>query len=1180
MLLQTSTANGGSSSRSMLYQNTIAVAIEMARDQTLNFTASCIRHGVRMADYGKDGGAVHERVAACRDRIAELGLLERDLSRPIDRRLVDEVRSRLNVSVADAAAAVHATGNVDAACESVRERLAGTGHICTRQEAVTKPRSRAEHELMVRLQPLLRLKNVSPSLKTIGVALAMCREPSLDVDACCIAHGIPQQGKVALDRVASVRDRILALGVLSKLEAEIAAEEEGKVAGSSSDTASEAVGSAGGGAEGGFVTTETAHGGAAAADALVVEALPEEEQVWLSRMRERIGFRKPAVHGGKICLPSVETVAAAVEVCRTNQYDLDFDDLQRRFGIKVTWSHMWDVADRIKRLGLLEVGREALGVEPNEHDPTLLRSLQLRLYWHPPPNLDNLAVALDLHLDASLDLVTCGVWRRLDVGRIGGLHRQKAIERLREGLRKLEPPLNSYVDDTAVEKVRAFVKRSGMSIPKVAVAANAIAKFGVSDPVGACNAIRAAEGLPPIEDAEASREDAEDEDDAKGGERGTPTREQPPPISDELLAELQRRVATRLKRHLHLLPAEKYFRAAADLCTPDVRDSHWRYIVDKDVVAVCSWHGIQLSGPGRREHLDRLRELRNHFRDFGPLEQLEEMLSARKQPQSAVDTTLYANLQLLLQTPTAMGGSASRPALALNTIGVAVAMCREPSLDVDACCIAHGICPTNRQTHERVSSVRDRIAELGLLERDLSRPIDRRLVDEVRSRLNVSVADAAAAVAKHGRNLRAACAEVGKQVELRGGDVARAELPTAVDGVKLYLSDRSPTGYLGVRKSQSGKFYECWGRLGSGAREGQGTRAAEARLTKIGTFDTAVAAAAAYAKHRATLPEGLAHADDDDAEGDANGGLTPDARGESGCHRRRQEPAEPAGLAREILRDNGESGLRQARRWLVRVHGQGDEVEEWVGYERMPAALLEEYEGAQQVAFNNSLEPSLKPGSEHSSGVYPCSVPVAAAERCADFLHANWSDGQLALGSAQKVWGWASYSKTLSAHDAENQRQNTLLFTHELLPSVQENMPGFAEIGASLTTWLNGWCAQRGRLPVELFYAHGLRQSPQTLSSTGFAVHQDTEDFDFIEYSIVVKLTADGPGEAPSRMRVVGADRYFEYGAAAGSSGLFLARLHHASVAPISRKEHLKIAFFFRSSSSAAGSVAAIEGTS
>ena len=58
-----------------------------------------------------------------------------------------------------------------------------------------------------------------------------------------------------------------------------------------------------------------------------------------------------------------------------------------------------------------------------------------------------------------------------------------------------------------------------------------------------------------------------------------------------------------------------------------------------------------------------------------------------------------------------------------------------------------------------------------------------------------------------------------------------------------------------------------------------------------------------------------------------------------------------------------------------------------------------------------------------------------------------------------------------------------------------------------------------------------------TLTSTGFDVHQDIEDYDFIEYTVVVKLTADLPGEPPSRMRVVGAPHHFQYGAAAGSAG-------------------------------------------
>ena len=49
-------------------------------------------------------------------------------------------------------------------------------------------------------------------------------------------------------------------------------------------------------------------------------------------------------------------------------------------------------------------------------------------------------------------------------------------------------------------------------------------------------------------------------------------------------------------------------------------------------------------------------------------------------------------------------------------------------------------------------------------------------------------------------------------------------------------------------------------------------------------------------------------------------------------------------------------------------------------------------------------------------------------------------------------------------------------------------------------------------------------------------------------------------------MRVVGAKRHFAYGGAAGAAGAFRARLFHASVAPKSEREHLKVAFFFRNS--------------
>ena len=94
--------------------------------------------------------------------------------------------------------------------------------------------------------------------------------------------------------------------------------------------------------------------------------------------------------------------------------------------------------------------------------------------------------------------------------------------------------------------------------------------------------------------------------------------------------------------------------------------------------------------------------------------------------------------------------------------------------------------------------------------------------------------------------------------------------------------------------------------------------------------------------------------------------------------------------------------------------------------------------------------------------------------------------------------------------------------------------------------------------------AHVLRQGPDSSSATSFDAHQDTEEHDFIEYTAIVKLTPDEPGELPSEMRVVGAPVHFKYGPKPGASGCFRARLYHASVLPASAREHLKIAFFFK----------------
>jgi hypothetical protein len=88
---------------------------------------------------------------------------------------------------------------------------------------------------------------------------------------------------------------------------------------------------------------------------------------------------------------------------------------------------------------------------------------------------------------------------------------------------------------------------------------------------------------------------------------------------------------------------------------------------------------------------------------------------------------------------------------------------------------------------------------------------------------------------------------------------------------------------------------------------------------------------------------------------------------------------------------------------------------------------------------------------------------------------------------------------------------------------------------------------------------HILRQGPATLSSTSFSAHQDTEQHDFIEYTAIIKLTPDEQGERPSAMRVVGAPCHFQYGPRAGACGCFRSRLYHASVIPLSEREHLDV---------------------
>ena len=83
--------------------------------------------------------------------------------------------------------------------------------------------------------------------------------------------------------------------------------------------------------------------------------------------------------------------------------------------------------------------------------------------------------------------------------------------------------------------------------------------------------------------------------------------ERPPPISDLLLEEIRRRVSLRLKRSEKYLAAPKFYRAAADLCSPPLRDEHWgkRSAHAHDMPKQCGAHAQQHArkrGAGTQAH--------------------------------------------------------------------------------------------------------------------------------------------------------------------------------------------------------------------------------------------------------------------------------------------------------------------------------------------------------------------------------------------------------------------------------------------------------------------------------------------------------------------------------------------------------------------------------------------------
>jgi len=749
LLLQTANGVGGHS-RSACALKTIAVAVEMLRVDKLNFTASCARHDIKDA-LGHSKQNIQERVAAVRDRVKELGLLSKTWISPIDRQLVAQVRAFVKgSSVAQAATAVgEHGGDVEAACEHVRAELG-----LPQQEPepdVLPTRDLNDDALLRELQRRLKVRSSAPALKTIAVAVDLCRDEKLDFLAACASYGISiaSQRKAVYERVVAICDRIRELGLLEAIESGAIVPD---------DSASSSTTAAASSVSGSSPSTSTS-------------GLPLDDATWLGRLQERVGPVVSRFNGQKKEPPSIKCIAAAVEMCQISQ--LDLCALCIKHGIPVEaersnlalFGHLRELRDRIKTLALLEVSPETLALDAPYHPQALLVSLQLRVQRSTtPPNLDNIAAALDLvNGGGSLDLIAACVRRRLELSQ----SRKESIEALRVRIEQLDEPLDASVTIEAVAEVRAMVKRSGVEKgASVSQAAAAIVRCG-DDLVAACDSVRASLGLPPaveqVEEAEAdcAPEDVEGSSDLVPRESRPP----PPPLAESLLRELQRRIAVHKKTHvltgLHLIAA------AADLCRDD-QPARWDQL---DVAAVCARHGISL-GNQRKATFDKLKDLRDRMRGFGPLDQL---VTPNDVP-STQDDLLFHDLQLLLQTSNGNGG-ASRPACAIKTIAVAVEMARDSDLDFDAACVKHqvpGVGSSARSgVYDRIAAVRDRIKELGLLSKTWTTPIDRQLVAQVRAFVKgSSVAQAATAVGEHGSDLEAACEYVRRSISEKEEEAA------------------------------------------------------------------------------------------------------------------------------------------------------------------------------------------------------------------------------------------------------------------------------------------------------------------------------------------------------------------------------------------------------------------------
>ena len=700
-------------------------------------------------------------------------------------------------------------------------------------------------------------------------------------------------------------------------------------------------------ARGGEAQTE----GHAEGDVDASSSLPLDDDEWLVSAQRRIGHvcrphESDLPDGSRAKPVELPYLRVAIELAHVLHGDMDAICLKHGVSLASRApskrTYLRQVRDRVQATALTKVAPRELThpIRAPAHSDAVIRSMQLRLCTgyntHACSSATNVAIALDVFAEEGLSVETA-IFRRQQSY---DANRARAVKKLLEILPDVPPPHDAIVNDGSVERVQRLLRRSGLpdtSVPVVGVIADAVALHGPDDLVRAVNAIRAGRAIPPVDAAALASDD--DGDGADDGEAAWSWSVKPEPIGEEVLGELRRRACLRLKRPVSQLPADKFFRAAADLCREGVRNMR----VDRlNLGQVCTWHGIDLTR-SRKAHLDRLKELRELVRDFGPLETL--LTRRGLDDVCEADRILFANLRLLLQTR--KEGAAvrtSRPPLGLSTIAVAVQLSRDPSLDIGTALQAFpssSACYDSQSRHETVVTTRDRIHELSLLSLDHSQRIELSLVEELRRMVPASLGEAALAVAKHGAsNLGAAADELAKQL-----GVVRDftwSTPSEAEGLKLYLNPSTASGYTCVTKSSTGRCFDAH-------------YSCDGVKVSLGSFGTAVEAAVAYARHRRQqhygrddrVRRGAEEESGSDGVEDGDDSMDEAAAGEVGS--RQQVTAEAA-------------AAKEARR---------------------------------QAACNLVLEPSLHEAD--ASGVTGVCVSPVAAGACASFLCEHWANGQLLL---------------------------------------------------------------------------------------------------------------------------------------------------------------------------------------